>query len=101
MSEFKPYHEGMPEYVDLLDIYDDGYLVRLGALADLASRLKVPKDGRDAMRATFANHSKEIDRLDHWPEEEARKAIAACSAVSIAMAAQDEKDAKRQQEQQQ
>ena len=96
MSAFKPYHEGFPEFVDLLDPYDDGYLVRLNVLAGVASNLKVPKGHRDGMRSVFSKHATDLVEADHWPEADTRTTVAACGEVGKAMDKQDAEDAAEQ-----
>ena len=99
MSEFKPYHEGFPAYVDLLDPYDDLYLVRLGLLADVASRLKVPKEHREGMRSVFEKHANDIKEAIRWPEDAALQVVQACRAVGDALDKQKQEDAEAQQQQ--
>ena len=101
MSAFKPYHEGLPAYVDLLDPYDDGYLIRLVVLADLARTLKVPKEHRAAVAATFKKQANELQEAGHWPEQDAADAIDACQKVGFVMGEQDEEDAAKEQQVQQ
>jgi hypothetical protein len=102
MSDFQPYHESLPQFLRLLDPYDDHYLIRIGVLADLACTTKVPKEHRVAVSNAFAKHALDIRYCNHWPEDEARSAIALCESVRIVMIEQDAKDsAKERREQQQ